>query len=592
VSTLASGFDEDLSAKCSNDLERLLSNFSLPVDIIGNAVRAFAAVIATFDTKGASGECRLKIRSLLVACEDEIASHVGAFRGDAAVESKLVRAIMTTGELSLVGFCESDDNTSGSAGSNARQQVASSGDQPLRGLHERPSSRLVSLVQAFLPNTLPGLEGNVKSPEVVRAHAYLTLGKLCLRDEKLAEKSLNLLARELHENVGDSGSMAVVSNALLILGDLCVRYTNLVDRFLPVMACCLQTGITGMVINLDQSVSSRHRRSAMVRVHAIRLLSSLLIQDYIKWRGLLFHRFLVATSDEDDEVAFVARMVLTGPLLAKQPKLFSTHFVESLFVLNRCTAHPIYKAAAVLGDGGSGIAVGFEGIELSGEVGRSLRHAMYELMLARMTDEEKIGVSARIAKDVLGSALEEGSELNRVCGAPKDAPANAARDDDSGAFNVLRDAFSVLSSPHIRVSRVGGGAAGGEEENADPADPGIAHSTDSSRQRVVVAKGRLLSKLSRKHLIEIVMPILVNLKALLQKRCSPLLKDLMQYMVTVYDMYKVEVKDVLSNDPSLLQEIEYDARQFKKNKGQQPQQGSAAAAQPTANQGTATVAAA
>ena len=63
--------------------------------------------------------------------------------------------------------------------------------------------------------------------------------------------------------------------------------------------------------------------------------------------------------------------------------------------MNRCTAHPIYESAASLGDGGSGIAVGFDGIELSGDVGRARRHLMYEFLLLKMTDEEKRGLENR-----------------------------------------------------------------------------------------------------------------------------------------------------------------------------------------------------
>jgi condensin-2 complex subunit D3 len=40
-----------------------------------------------------------------------------------------------------------------------------------------------------------------------------------------------------------------------------------------------------------------------------------------------------------------------------------------------------------------------------------------------------------------------------------------------------------------------------------------------------------------------------------------LLKDLMTYLLEIFRDYKVEVKEFLANDPTLLQEIEYDARQ-------------------------------
>ena len=65
----------------------------------------------------------------------------------------------------------------------------------------------------------------------------------------------------------------------------------------------------------------------------------------------------------------------------------------------------------------------------------------------------------------------------------------------------------------------------------------------------------------RKPLIEIVLPILCNLKTLLQSSCSPLLKDLMICMFDIFKNCKVEVKEFLANHPTLLQEIECDARQ-------------------------------
>jgi condensin-2 complex subunit D3 len=287
------------------------------------------------------------------------------------------------------------------------------------------------------------------------------------------------------------------------------------------------------------------------------MLSSLLLQDYIKWRGLLFHRFLVATSDSDESVAQLAEITLCGPLLTKHPKLFFNNFVESLFVLNKCTAHPIYLAAEASGDNGAGIAVGFKGIHLDGSAGRLKRLHMYQLMLSKMTDEEKIGITARLAKDVLGAAVSPENDLGRVCRqTPTLRLAFKSDIEDLGresAYSVLSDAFAILTSPSLRVGKT----SSSDDEVIDD------HST-ISKSEVVAAKDRLLSKISRKHLIEIVLPILSNLKAILQSSCSPLLKELMGYMTEIFRAYKVEVREFLASDPTLLQELEYDARQFKK----------------------------
>jgi condensin-2 complex subunit D3 len=139
----------------------------------------------------------------------------------------------------MIGF-RADEDAFSSSGPVQKSQTSASYD-PVVGLHEPPSNRLLSLVQAMLAKDLP--KSDIATPESARAHAFLALGKLCLRIETLAKKSLTILVQELHQSDGDM-CPSVQSNALLVLGDLCVRYTNLVDRYLPVMARCLQSGIT------------------------------------------------------------------------------------------------------------------------------------------------------------------------------------------------------------------------------------------------------------------------------------------------------------------------------------------------------------
>lgn len=124
---------------------------------------------------------------------------------------------------------------------------------------------------------------------------------------------------------------------------------------MPAMARCLQD------------------ESALIRRHALALISQLLLQDYLKWRGLLLHRYLAILVDRDPRcvthqprhcpvvssshaispqphdpthsVAEVAEYMLFTPLLRKCPSLFVNHFVEALVVLNGCVDHDSYKAA-------------------------------------------------------------------------------------------------------------------------------------------------------------------------------------------------------------------------------------------------------
>ena len=577
LSKLAACVKAEVAQESATNLHSMLQKFVLPPDLIGSAVSALAATSIVcsgkeVDLDQVRKDCSDRLDSLYNTCEESMSSYAKqtvetGLPASEMLQETTVRAIFTVGELAIVGFSPDEDAES-KTGKNKKKSSATEAS-PLRGMKAKPSRRLVDLVLTFLPRTLLA-SVSTPTPEAARAHAFIAVGKICLRDGQLAKKCVNMLARELHGNTND-GCPSVQSNALLVLGDLCIRYTSMVDRYLPVMAGCLQAGL-----DLDETIfqNSSAAKAAVVRKNAILLLSGLLLQDYVKWRGLLFHRFLVASADSDETVAEIGKSILVGPLLSKSPKLFFNNFVESLFVLNRCM-HPIYIAAKSQGDGGAGVAVDFDGINLTGPTGKARRVQMYELMLAKMSDEEKIGITARLAKEVLGSALSSDTDLHRVCVNPRsttDASVPVDRKYES-AFNVLSDAFDLLSSPSLRVGKSSKAA---DDEDQDVIEDPNVPTPSSSNKRVLAAKGKLLSKISRKHMIEIVFPILRNLRVLLQKSCSPLSKNLSEYMLSIYRSYKSEVEDHLQNDLNLLQEIQFDYRNSKKSGGSSPDAAAAA----------------
>jgi condensin-2 complex subunit D3 len=418
ISVLAPCVDIEITKQTLRRLLELLSTFALPEATIGAAITALTSLTVSSASDAYRPQqrklCTEWIETIYTACKEEIMSFVDNTTMTNTEEATLLRAIFTVGEVSMVGFNPTDDDADGSnRHDDDKTDNTCDLSKNVRGLHVKPNRQLVELVQTFLATVMPG--SNTSVPDSVRAHAFIALGKLCLRDEALAKSSLNVLARELHENMsqGKAASPTVQSNALLVLGDLCVRYTSMTDKYLPAMGACMQSGTTDPDCNLLGTPSKS--RFVLVRRHAVILLSNLIMQDYIKWRGLLYFRFLVATTDEDDGVAELAQAALCGPLLEKQPKLFVNQFVASFFVLNRCQAHPMYVAAAATGDGGSGVTVGFEGINLTGQAGHVRRLQMYELMLSKMKDEQKMHVHIGITNEILGGVLIEGSDLNKAC---------------------------------------------------------------------------------------------------------------------------------------------------------------------------------
>ena len=187
-------------------------------------------------------------------------------------------------------------------------------------------------------------------PSNIRAHAFVTLGKFCLRNKPLAREHINIYLRELHapghsydygkidhKIVPDSEKVSresticsvnsVKSNALIVLGDLCIRYTNLVDRHIGSLASCLQDP------------------DPLVRKHALILLTQLLLQDFLKWRGMLLFRFIATSTDTNPEISELARNILTKTLVSKFPSdFYCLHFAESVLVFNECEDHPLYAA--------------------------------------------------------------------------------------------------------------------------------------------------------------------------------------------------------------------------------------------------------
>lgn len=302
LSRLAQFVDIETARRTFDNLESLVGSFTLSPDIIGPATSALVATTIALEKNVSLGErnrqCFFWIREMFQKCENQIASFVGRTIQENTIQENeatiLARIFFTVGELSMIGFDSCENNKKEHSIEHAEKQTNETAGTAFRlpvGFHEKPGKQLVAFVQAFMSDSLPGLDGTL-TPSAVRAHAFIALGKMCIRDEDLARQSLNILARELQGNMGQ-GNWIVQSNALLVLGDLCLRYTSMVDRFLPVMAACLQAGVTDL--RVEALSSPCNDGSALVRKHAVLLLSNLLLQDYIKWRGLLFHRFLVAT---------------------------------------------------------------------------------------------------------------------------------------------------------------------------------------------------------------------------------------------------------------------------------------------------------
>ena len=116
------------------------------------------------------------------------------------------------------------------------------------------------------------------------------------------------------------------------------------------------------------------------------LLAGLLQEDYLKWKGPLFYRFLIMTVDTDVEIAAQARFIMFTLFHKVDGKLLSNHFVEALFYLNDFTGHESYNQFSQ-SDADRALFC------LPGKEMQQKRMRIYTAMLAPLPDDQKLNVS-------------------------------------------------------------------------------------------------------------------------------------------------------------------------------------------------------
>lgn len=389
-------------------------------------------------------------------------------------------ALFVLGEISMLGFSMEEDHFV--SGQNQKKQSATnnSAARSAENFKIPVGEALVDLVKILMGHSLP-LAGGVQRecPNKIRANAFVAMGKLCMRNKTLARNNVNIYLREVSSSTSASAradvstltadvshhnrsstsvaslvaaAAAVRSNALLVLGDMCIRYTNLVDRHVDTMAQCLQDS------------------DSLVRKNALILLTQLLLQDFLKWKGFLLYRFLVLTVDADHEIAEFSRNILQKTLSLKYPQLLTTHFTEALVILNGCTAHPAYSSIARTGtmsDGAADSLLGNDAPSMSSSqmdadgddnmppvdvhftcaLTKAQRFGVYAFMAENMDDETKIQVSAKLVQDILSAAVDSTSLLPQ--------PNKLGKKNERGKYSafeaVLEDALTLMRTPHLKV---------------------------------------------------------------------------------------------------------------------------------------------
>ena len=141
---------------------------------------------------------------------------------------------------------------------------------------------------------------------------------------------------------------------------------------------------------------------------------------------------------------------------------------------------------------------------------------------------------------------------------------------------MLYDALRLLPSPEIKVNAAKL-TSGADEEAIETKSP------SQSNEVAANARGKLVGALVRRHLVEGVVPLLVELRHMMQASRHPLLGPLMSCMAQLLRDHKTEIEDILAGDRQLAKELAFDMRQAEAaSKAQRSAQGHSAALAPPA----------
>mmetsp|Transcript_90837 Transcript_90837/g.265922 ORF Transcript_90837/g.265922 Transcript_90837/m.265922 type:complete len:1504 (+) Transcript_90837:65-4576(+) len=363
------------------------------------------------------------------------------------------------------------------------------------------SDGIVMQVQTIATNCIWRDGQRVNTDPAARGQAFAALGKFCLKREPLAKKSVELLV--LHLNTNES--FVVRNNVLIVLGDLCIHYTALVDRFVSCM--------TGLLQDPNE----------ILRKQAAMTLASLLSEDFIKLRGSIMLRLLYVLSDPSETVRNFVECVFARILHSRNTTMFSQSFLDVICSLNGWAGLPNFQGAT-----------GNE--EFSLQRSPSRRAMIYRFMLTLMSNDQKFNVCAQIVTTLLAAFVdsEEKIELPQTIVEP--------------AGQALSDGLALLCCKEMRICFTTQRA--GQDEDGEAEGGGDKASAEAARG--------VLSSILKRNMCENIVPVLIQLKNLMEARHSPFLRQLRHCLREILRDFKDDLKDMLAGDAQLASEIAFD----------------------------------
>ncbi|CAB1460542.1 unnamed protein product [Pleuronectes platessa] len=189
-------------------------------------------------------------------------------------------------------------------------------------------------------------------------------------------------------------------------------------------------------------------------------------EDFVKWKGSLFFRFMVVLVDPVPVIASLCEYCLLHLLLKKNPEMFSQHFIECIFFFNSYTKHKSYNLFPQ--SESEKLQFSLKGVQY-----REKRFQIYRFLLEHFTDAQRFQITNKISQTVLACFVDE--EL------PLDA---------DGAV-MLSETFNILSLKEMKLQAISappGIMAGGETEEENMAT--MAKAALQAAQKKVVSQAK------------------------------------------------------------------------------------------------------
>ncbi|CAL8334207.1 unnamed protein product [Lota lota] len=497
VGDVSEYFNEDTRSRIVDELMSWLKSMELSLEVMSAAMETLFQLGRSEDIKQTQAFLDRHCGDLVCVCEAYLAGILLSQTGCQDLDQDLM-----VKHLHLLGVASLHSPTHvGKRTVLLVESILSS----QRDAHTGPGEPPESSTQTR-PNSLPAK---------IRAHGVITLGRLCLQHEDLTQQYLPVFARELEEGA----ELAVRNNLVVVMCDLCVRYTNMVDCYVPNISSCLRD---------DQQV---------IREQTLIMLTNLLQEEYVKWKGSLFFRFVTVLVDPVPAIASLCEYCLVHLLLKKNTAMFSQHFIECIFHFNAYHKHKAYNHFPETDRE-------MARFSLKGQRNREKRFRIYRFLLEHFTDAQRFNITNKINQTIL------------ACFADDELPL------DADGAEILAETFSILSLKELKLqtsSSLAGGAAEPEEDH---------HNTAAAALHA--AQKKVIAQVQKKAFMENTVPIIIALKNMLEHRRSPVIRDLMAYLQVAMQDLRSEVKELFSGDEQLAAELDFNLQEKENLANQTP----------------------